>query len=107
MENYFDDDDEYYRRFEVPYETKGIIDRAWDTLQCLGIHGDTDEIVEFFEPIGYSETDIANLIVEFNELALGGVDPIDNIDDRAHAVAYLLGNMLEEIEEHKKHQETE
>ena len=88
--------DDYTGHYTIPYEDKGIIERAYDTLECLGIYGEKN-ITDFFDGIGYTEQQIANFIREYNELALMNIDPIDNVEDRAHALAYFLERLTSEI----------
>jgi hypothetical protein len=90
----------YDREDEEKYSKLNVFERAWDTLEHLGIYAEGEELLNFLQGF-HSKTKIKQLI-----RALQGVNPIRHIDERAEAVEYLLECIKEELEEEKQ-QETE
>lgn len=79
------------------YESKGIIERAYDTLEGLGIYGE-DHIIEFFADMETADK-IAEFLQEYSDNALYGLDPVDHIEDRAKALEYLINWIKDEKKE--------
>ena len=95
----------YDREDEEKYSKLNVFERAWDTLEHLGIYAEGEELLNFLEGFTTKEK-LVELINDFNSKALGGVNPIRHIEERAEAVEMLLSEIKEEVEEEKQ-QETE
>ena len=94
----------YDREDEEKYSKLNVFERAWDTLEHLGIYTEGEELLKFLEGFTTKEK-LVELINDFNRNSLGGVNPIRHIEERAEAVEMLLSEIKEEVEEEKQ-QET-
>lgn len=104
-DNNFDYEEKMIREEEEKYSKLNVFERAWDTLEHLGIYAEGEELLNFLDGF-HSKTKIKQLIRTFNKEALQGVNPIRHIDERAEALSYLIECIKGEVEEEKQ-QETE
>lgn len=99
-DNNFDYGEKMIREEEEKYSKLNVFERAWDTLEHLGIYAEGEELLNFLE--GFTtKAKIIELIRTFNRKALGGINPINHIEERAEAVELLLSEIAE-LEEEKQ-----
>ncbi len=104
MNDIFDYEDKMIQEEEEKYSKMNVFERAWNTLECLGIYAEGEELLKFLEGF-HSKAQLKKLIRNFNKMALHGVNPIRHIDERAEAVEFLIECIKEELEEEQKQEE--